>query len=111
MTKDKNLIHIKKNGGSAMLSHLFNQATVSAEMLLDKTFKSKFDQKLEEFNFNDLIDTTYIPNNYTVTMGIINKYTEERPKIPFFSKVAIRYASKRISNMGYKVNIKNIKIS
>lgn len=108
MTSNKMLIHIKKNGGSSQLSHLFNQAAVSAEALLDKEFRKKFSKKLKLFKYNDLLNEEFISQDYTVVIAIINKYGEERPKIPFFSKVAIRYTTKAIKNMGYKVVLKNI---
>lgn len=109
MTNDNKLIHIKKNGGSAYLSHLFNQAAVSAELLLDGTFRSKVNKKMDEFNFDKKFDSSFNATDYTIIIGIINKYHEERPKIPFFSKVSLRYTINSIKNMGYKVQLKNIK--
>ncbi len=108
MTLDKTIIHIKKNGGSALLSHLFSQAAVSAEALLDRDFRQKFNRKLIDYNFADLIDNDFTPAQYTVVIGIINKFSNEHPKIPFFSRVAMRYAVRAISNMGYMVKLKNI---
>lgn len=111
MTSDKTLIHIKRNGGSSLLSHLFNQAAVSAEALLDENFRTKFYQKLADNNYNELIDNSFAATSYKVVIAIINKTKNERPKIPFFSRVAIRYTAKTISNMGYIVEIKNIDIA
>lgn len=109
MTANNELIHIKKNGGSAQLSHLFNQATVSAELLLDKAFRKSVNNKMKQCKFDRVLPDNYKSSDYTIVIGIINKYHEERPKIPFFSKVALRYTIKRITNFGYKVEIKNIK--
>lgn len=108
MTKNNELIHIKKNGGSAYLSHLFNQAAVSAELLLDSSFRKEVNEKLEENKFEKKFSTDFNATNYTIVIGIINKYHEERPKIPFFSKVSLGYTIKRMRNFGYKVEIKNI---
>jgi len=108
MTQDNTIIHIKKNGGSSYLSHLFNQATVSAELLLDSSFRDKVNKKMEEFKFDKKFDENYSANDYTIVIAIINKYHEERPKIPFFSKVSLRYTINSMKNMGYKVQIKNI---
>ena len=44
-----------------------------------------------------------------MVVAIINEYHEDRPKIPFFSKVSIRYSFELITNLGYKFQIKNIK--
>lgn len=108
MTKDNKLIHIKKNGGSSYLSHLFNQAAVSAELLLDLSFRKKVNQKMKENEFDKQLDSEFKPADYTVIIGIINKYHEDRPKIPFFSKVSLGYTIKRMKNLGYKVELKNI---
>ena len=106
---DKHLIHIKNNGGSSYLSHLFNQATNSCQALKDVTFRTKFNNKLRENNITDLLEENFDATQYTVVLGIINKYPEERPKIPFFSKVSIKYAAQLIKNLGYNFEIKNIK--
>lgn len=111
MTSDKTLIHIKKNGGSSLLSHLFNQAAVSAEALLDENFRTKLNHKLADNKYTELIDDSFVATSYKVIIAIINKTKDERPKIPFFSRVAIRYTTKVISNMGYKVELKNIDIA
>ena len=54
------------------------------------------------------IDNDFKPSNYTIVLGIISKYNEARPRIPFFSKVAIRYTVKTLLNLGYRIEIKNI---
>lgn len=108
MTQDNKLIHIKKNGGSSYLSHLFNQAAVSAELLLDANFRNKVNAKMNEFKFDKKFPNDFRANDYTIIIGIINKYNEERPKIPFFSKVSLRYTINSMKNIGYKVQLKNI---
>lgn len=108
LTINNELIHVKKNGSSSTLSHLFNQAAVSAEALLDKKFRDKVNQKLNENKLKEL-PSEFITSNYTVVLAIINRYEDERPRIPFFSKVSIRFAAKLIKNMGYNVRVKNIR--
>lgn len=53
LTKDKELIHVKKNGSSSNLSHLFNQAAVSGETLLDSKFRKEANNKISKIVFND----------------------------------------------------------
>lgn len=108
MTEDNKLIYIKKNSGSAYLSHLFNQAAVSAELLLEEEFRNKANLKMKKLNFNRFFSNDFNPREYTIIIGIINKYYEERPKIPFFSKVSIRYTINSMKKIGYKVQLKNI---
>ena len=64
---------------------------------------------MDEFDFDKKFDSSFNATDYTIIIGIINKYHEERPKIPFFSKVSLRYTINSIKNMGYKVQLKNIK--
>ena len=106
LTSDNNLIHVKKNGGSSYLSHLFNQAAVSGEMLLDVNFRNEANKKMGQIIFDD----DFMPSIYTVVLAIITKNFDKRPKIPFFSKVSIQYAIDGLRRKGYKVKIKNIHI-
>lgn len=104
----KTMIHVKKNGGSSYLSHLFNQASNSCQCLLDSKFRNIFKDKLRKNNVEDLLEDNFNARDYTIVLAIINKYNDELPRIPFFSKVSIRYASQLIQNLGYKFEIKNI---
>lgn len=49
-------------------------------------------------------------NDYEIIIAIINKFPEDRPKIPFFSKVAICFTYTNITNLGYGMKLKNIQI-
>lgn len=111
VAKDKNLVFIKKNGGSQYLSHLFFQTIDACEALKDVSFREKFIEKLEKDGIKDLINKdTFASNEYTIVCAIINKYNNNRPHIPFFSKASIKYAAQIIKNLGYNFEIKNIKI-
>lgn len=102
------LIHIKKNGGSSVLSHLFNQSLVSGQMLLDPNFRQQLRRKALSNGEGDVIPEPYSSADYEIVLAIINKFSEERPKIPFFSKVSICFVAQNISNLGYRLTIKNI---
>lgn len=102
------IIHIKRNGGSSLLSHLFNQALVSSQIWLDSSERQKIKAELIKKGYNDVIPERFNSADYEIVIAIINKFTEERPKIPFFSKVAICFTIKNIKNFGFKVSIKNI---
>lgn len=102
-----NLIHIKNETKSTALSHLFNQAQVCCEIMQNKKIRDEVGLKLagKGFSFDS---NNFDSRNYNVVLGIITKKEGLLPKIPFFSKVAIRYAFRNISNMGYHLKIKNI---
>ena len=109
LTANKQLIHVKRYGGSSVLSHLFAQGTVSGEAFVsDPGFREKLNVKLPKAH--KLADTRSQPDarEYEVIYGIISD-SENPLDIPFFSKVNLRNARRRLGSMGYKVAIKKIR--
>ena len=102
------MFFIKKNGGSGLLSHLFNQALVSSQMWLEPNCIKQLKTKMKDNNESINIPDPFNSSNYEIVFGIINKFKDERPKIPFFSKVAIYFTVKSIKRYGYKISLKNI---
>lgn len=108
LTNNGTYIHIKPYSSSSTLSHLFNQAVVSAELVTqDPEFRAKANAKLKEEGANDSfsIQPNCLPD---VILAIISKHREARPPIPLFSKIALRYCRRRLQSFGCKVFIKNI---
>ena len=94
----------------ATLSHLFNQAVVSAELVLgDPVFVGKANEKIRERTTNPGFVIDNNGDRPTIILAIISDDEGERPQIPFFSKVALRYTRRRLETDGCKVYIKNIK--
>jgi uncharacterized protein (TIGR04141 family) len=115
LTRDKRLIHIKKYGGSAVLSHLFAQGFVSAELLVtDGTFRQKVIDQLLPAAYKKLIPTKRPKAaEYEIYYGIITKQKKEKLTIPFFSKVVLKNNKKILEAYGYSIyltKIKNIKV-
>ncbi|MEG0426942.1 MAG: TIGR04141 family sporadically distributed protein [Akkermansia sp.] len=106
-TSGKQMIHIKRHGGSSVLSHLFNQGLVSANLFITKQFRVKLNEKLE-IGWIVPTDTKIKIDEYEVVFGIISKINEERPSIPFFSKITFKNIASTLSNFGYKVSLKRI---
>jgi len=101
-SKENDIVHVKRYGGSSVLSHLFNQAIVSADCFLNEpTFRA---------DVNKFLPTAYRlpntipapdPSTYTICFAIMSK--EHGPlELPFFSKVSLRYAVKNLRRMGFK---------
>lgn len=107
-SKNKEIIHVKIYGGSSVLSHLFNQGLVSGELYKsEKSFRNKVNEELED-DFK-LSDTNNInPSNYKVIHVIISHVRKEL-NIPFFSKVSLKNAKKRLETIGYDVCLIKIK--
>jgi uncharacterized protein (TIGR04141 family) len=103
------LIHVKHYGGSSHLSHLFSQGAVSGELFVaDRAFREKLNDKLTAgFKLADPGDR---PNagNYEIVFGIISNSLKPLD-IPFFSKVSLKNAKRRLTGYGYqKITLKKI---
>lgn len=111
-TADRKIIHVKHYGASSVLSHLFSQGLVSGELLLsDKEFRDKLNNKFEElgkdiYKFQNTSDKPKT-SDYEIVFAIISKSDKELD-IPFFSKVNIRNAKKRLEMLGYSVSLLKI---
>ncbi len=102
-SKSLDIVHVKQYGGSSVLSHLFNQAVVSAECFLyESMFRDKLNQLLPT-GFK-LSDTSVAPiaGKHTVCLAIMSK-VQGPLEIPFFSKVSLRHAVKALRKMEFKV--------
>lgn len=101
-SKNKELIHIKNYKSSATLSHLFSQATVSAECFLhDQTFRENINSDLEAAFKISSPEEKPNPSEYEICIAIMKAGNDF--DLPFFSKVSLRHAVKTIDEMGYKV--------
>ena len=120
-TIDKNLIHVKRYSSSATLSHLFNQGSVAGELLMQSSFREKLNDKLNDLETNEehrdltqwkvnVADGDFHREQYNMVFAIISSSAEERPPVPFFSKITLRNVSQRLEGFGYHVFLKNIKI-
>ena len=108
MTKDKKFIHIKRYGGSSVLSHLFSQGLVSGELFLrDTKFREKVNEKLPDSFKISNVKAKPIASQHEVVYGIISSCSEDLD-IPFFSKVSLRTAKNRLETFGYKVSLLKI---
>jgi uncharacterized protein (TIGR04141 family) len=99
----KQIIHVKNYAGSSVLSHLFNQALVSAQcFMVDESFREKVNEKLCE-NFQ-LADTVIKPNgaDFEICLAIMSNQAGVLD-LPFFSKVSIKNVVTTIRGFGYKV--------
>lgn len=108
---DKILTHVKKYGGSSVLSHLFNQGLVSAELMLsDPDFRTKVNAKLPTAAQFTNVDEKPQASDYTVAYAIISGSTKPLD-IPFFSKVSLRNAKRRLELIGYNVSVQKIDVA
>lgn len=103
LSKDGHIVHVKRYGGSAVLSHLFNQAVVSADCFInEQTFRTELNALLpDEYRFADVVSAPDA-SKYTVCLAIMSKEPGDL-ELPFFSKVSLKYAVRALRRMGFKV--------
>lgn len=111
-------VHVKhRKGGSAPLSHLYAQALVAGESLLDESeFREQLRGKLtgEHAPLAALIGEPPVAADLPIVLGLITSaQAAGRParQLPFFSKVALRQSAKRLQGRGFKVFVDEIPTS
>jgi uncharacterized protein (TIGR04141 family) len=110
-SKSKELIHIKRYGGSATLSHLFYQGMTSAEFFqVDPDYRNLVLSKLPKQFQIFKADARPGFEEYHVIFGII-KRSSKQLMMPFFSRVGIRHAVRRLQGLGYRVSLARIDVA
>jgi len=114
MTDSKQFIHVKhRKGGSAGLSHLFAQGSVSAEILLgDKEFRKKARTVLKKVRsgLQDAVPLdSFKSDGVEVVFLILGEDSATlKSNLPFFSKVNLSKAFENLSQRGFKVSIAGV---
>lgn len=109
--KPRQFIHVKRYGGSSLLSHLFNQGTVSAELFRgDVRFRKDLNKRLPSRHKIKGIEEVPSPNEYKIVYAVISEY-EEDLSIPFFSKISLRHAVNRLATLGYAVELAKVSVT
>lgn len=102
------MVHVKRYGGSSVLSHLFGQGVNSAELFnLDPDFRERVNKILPPSHRLKKPTEQIHPGNYEVAYGIISKSKRDLV-LPFFSRLNLRNASRRLRGLGYNVSISKI---
>lgn len=97
------IVHVKRyTTGSATLSHLFSQGSVSARCLLaDRLFLENLESELpESHSFNGAAPS---PSECHVVFAVVAKRGDDQ-RLPFFSRVSLRNAAEAIRNLGVEVS-------
>ena len=108
LTNNNEIIHIKKYGGSSVLSHLFFQGLNSAELFKsDEPFVQKVNKKLPE---DRRFDIPIQASDYKIIFGVISEVNGDL-NLPFFSKIALKTVKQRLENLGYNVYMQKIDVT
>ncbi|MEW6073588.1 MAG: TIGR04141 family sporadically distributed protein [Planctomycetota bacterium] len=104
------MVHVKRYGGSSVLSHLFAQGVVSATLFLqDAEFRREVRQKLPNAHRHGVPDGRPRPERYEVAFAIVSRSPGDLV-LPFFSKVNLRNAARTLEGLGYRVTLTRIPV-
>ena len=107
-TRDRQVIHVKRYGASSVLSHLFAQGTVSGELLAEaKGFRQEVNALLPSTHSIPL--DAIVPRDYEIVFAIVSR-SQRDLDLPFFSKVSLRVAVKRLEARGYRVSLNKVSV-
>lgn len=112
LTEDGSLIHVKKMGGSSVLSHLFSQGLVSAELLVsDDTFREKAIKEIPlPLIYTDIMQKdVYNSKKRSVCFVIIDDRQNAFNRLPFFSKITLRNVNRRLRVSGFDCRVNFVK--
>ncbi len=113
-SSNRQFIHVKRRGKSSskVLSHLFAQGRVSAEVFLEHSpFRNEFRDKLPD-SHKALIADTPDAGDYEVVYAIITSVSEDdwERQLPFFSRLNLMQATKYLRRLGYKVALSRVHV-
>lgn len=103
--------HLKDYSGSATLSHLFSQGTVSCRLLHEQDFRQMIIDRYPNIPPSALQVNTFTASGLEVVYGIICEANRAIPAgLPFFAKVRLMESVRELRSMGY-TNVSVAKIS
>jgi len=109
--KRKVMIHVKRYGGSSVLSHLFQQGLVSSTLFCsDSEFRKLVNKKLPSSHNISSPNENPDPRDFEIAFAIVSDQVEKL-NIPFFSQVGLRSVYRQLSAFGYKVTLTKIQAS
>lgn len=107
-SRHRAFVHLKRCEGSRVLSHLFNQGVVSAQLFAnERSFRVAFHDKLPSSHRWGNPGAAVNPSEFEVAYGLIAR-RGRAVSIPFFSKVALRNAARILGAMGFRVAVSGI---
>jgi uncharacterized protein (TIGR04141 family) len=104
-SRDKKMIHVKHYGGSSVLSHLFNQGVVSAQLLhSERMFRAAVNEVLPSTHQLAHPARPIVPSDFEIAYAVISKPGRD-VSLPFFSRLTLRNAVQLLQGLGYHVSL------
>ena len=110
--KNNDLIHIKRYGGSGVLSHLFTQGVVSGQLFVsDADFRKAVNDRLPDSHRLAAVEPRPESSAYRVVFAIVSAETGTELTLPFFSRLSFRNAAQTLRGYGYQVALAKIPVN
>jgi uncharacterized protein (TIGR04141 family) len=98
---DRDIIHVKRAGGSSVYSHWFSQATTSALLLKhEPEFRQKLTCILPASHAIAASGTHFDATGYRIILALIGG-PPSPATLPFFSKITLRSSHRDLTGLGY----------
>ena len=108
---DKVIVHVKRYGGSSVLSHLFAQGVVSATLFVgDEGFRAALNQRLPKTH--RLTNPAQRPTASEFEVAFVIASTSPNELVlPFFSRVTLRSAYRQLTNLGFRTTCTTVQVA
>ncbi|MDH7943468.1 TIGR04141 family sporadically distributed protein [Pseudohongiella sp. SYSU M77423] len=103
-------VHVKYYRNSSTLSHLFSQGVVASEAFIgDAAFRHRLNEKLPVASKLKDANSRPDPSKYKVVYAIATNRSIPN-ELPFFSKVTLKNALKRLKTLNFNVSLSAINV-
>ncbi|MEZ4222622.1 MAG: TIGR04141 family sporadically distributed protein [Polyangiaceae bacterium] len=111
LTSSRQMLHVKRYRGSAVLSHLFAQGAVSAAAFVaDAEFRKRLNPML--CKGHRLKNPMRRPDAHHWEVAyVIASQSGRELRLPFFSRVTLRNAANQLASLGFQVTLTKVSIS
>ncbi|HVO68126.1 MAG TPA: TIGR04141 family sporadically distributed protein [Syntrophales bacterium] len=111
LTKSNDIIHVKRYGSSSVFSHLFSQGLISGELFqTDPGFRKQVNQRLPETHRLKNVNDRPESQQYQIVFAIISDSPDDLV-LPFFSRLNLKHAARRLQGYGYRVVLSKISVN
>jgi len=110
ISKNGDLVHVKRYGSSSILSHLFAQGRISGELFqMDQEFREAVNIELPEgFKIKNVQERPKI-DEYQIVFAIVSDISGDLV-IPFFSRLNLKNTARNLQGLGFRVTKSKIEV-
>jgi len=110
-SRGREIIHVKRYGASSVLSHLFAQGLVSGELFhTEPEFRQAVNGLLPTAHKFEDANRMPRPGEYEIVFAVVSDAPGDLV-VPFFSRVNLKHAARRLCGYGYQVSRAKIEVT